>query len=121
MLKSSIDCNFFTRSGFIALFIRGVRLKHALSAALPGVLQLLKSVGENAWRDVLGLSVSVAVLTFIMFQSLGLYPEELFINRLRFRVMLVALFFWLALFGIERLLLPRLFHPWMASGKYLRR
>ncbi|AJO80708.1 undecaprenyl-phosphate glucose phosphotransferase [Pseudomonas sp. MRSN 12121] len=152
MLKKSIDSRFLTRTGFMELFIAGVKLTHALSAALPGILLFLsaESASTDLLPTVLGLLLFFAVITVILFQAQGVYSEEFFSNRLRFRTMLVAwtsafcillvmyqglrllpvfslsdLFLWfgvgLVLFGIERLLLLRLFHSWMASGKYLQR
>lgn len=152
MLKKSIDSRFLTRTGFMEFFIAGVKLTHAISATLPGILLLLslESAEDDAWHAAVGLLLFFAILTVIMFQALGVYSEEFFSNRLRFRVMLIAwtsafcillvmylglhllpifslsdLFLWygvsLVLFGLERLLLLRLFHAWMATGKYLQR
>ncbi|MGN7743216.1 undecaprenyl-phosphate glucose phosphotransferase [Pseudomonas sp. 22526] len=152
MLTKSIDSRFLTRTGFMELFISGVKLTHALSAALPGILLLLslESASADIWPTVLGLLLFFAVITVILFQAQGVYSEEFFSNRLRLRTMLVAwtsafcillvmyqglhllpvfslqdLAVWfiasLVLFGIERLFLLRLFHSWMARGKYLQR
>ncbi|MDB6144340.1 MAG: capsular polysaccharide biosynthesis protein [Pseudomonas sp.] len=130
-------------------FIRGVRLKHSLSAALPGIPLLLKSASKEVRHTVLGLLVFVAVLTVMMFQALEVYFEALFIHRLRFgdadgldiafgilvlmyqvlhllpvftlRDLFLCFLTSLVMFGIERSLLLGLFHSWTASGKYLRR
>lgn len=152
MLDKSIDSRFLTRAGFMELFIAGVKLTHALTAALPAVVLLLclESPTQEVWHTVLGLLVFFALLTVIMFQALGVYREDFFSNRLRFRVMLMAwtsafcillfmyqglhllpvfrarhLALWfvasLVMFGIERLLLLRLFRFWMHTGKFLQR
>lgn len=81
------------------LFIAGVKLTHALSAALPGILLFLsaESASTDLLPTVLGLLLFFAVITVILFQAQGVYSEEFFSNRLRFRTMLVA---WTSAFCI---------------------
>lgn len=97
--KSSVDSLFLTRPGFVEFFVVFVKLIHGLTAVLPAILLLFypDPVAEHMRNHYLGLLVFFALLTIILFQALGVYSEDLFSNRLRFRVMLVA---WISAFCI---------------------
>ncbi len=99
---------------------------------------------------MLGLLLFFGALTVIMFQALDVYSDDIFSNRLRFRIMFFAwasafclllfmyqglglfpylssklVIFWftgsLLLFGVQRLLVLRLYRAWMKRGMYLQR
>ncbi|MGY2293364.1 nucleoside-diphosphate sugar epimerase/dehydratase, partial [Pseudomonas sp. SDO5511_1_S431] len=150
--KSSVDSLFLTRAGFIEFFVVFVKLIHGATAILPALVLAFypEPMAPELRSHFLGLLVFFAVLTLILFHALGVYSEELFSNRLRFRTMLVAwssafcillfmyqilamfpqfnprnLVVWyiasLALFGLERVLMLRLYRHLMKGGKYLQR
>lgn len=150
--KSSVDSLFLTRTGFVEFFVVFVKLLHGLTAISPAIILLFypDPVAEHMRTHYLGLLAFFAILTIILFQALGVYSDDLFSNRLRFRVMLVAwvsafcillfmyqilllfpqlsprnLMFWfsasLVLFGVERILMLRLYRHLMDNGKFLQR
>ncbi|MGC6373370.1 undecaprenyl-phosphate glucose phosphotransferase [Pseudomonas sp. K2I15] len=150
--KSSVDSLFLTRAGFIEFFVVFVKLMHGFTAVLPALILLFypEPMASELRAHFLGLLLFFAILTIILFQAMGVYSEELFSNRLRFRTMLVAwssafcillfmyqillmfpqlsprnLAFWfvtsLGLFGLERMVMLRLFRNLMTNGKYLQR
>ena len=150
--KSSVDSLFLTRAGFVEFFVVFVKLIHGMTAILPPLVLILflDPIDPHLRPHFLGLLLFFALLVIILFHALGVYSEDLFSNRLRFRVMLVAwtsafcillfmyqilllfpqlsprnLTFWfttsLVLFGIERILMLRLYRNLMKNGKYLQR
>ena len=125
-----------------------IRLIHGLTSILPGLLLLafMELPASGPFSAFLGF---FAVLSVIIFQTVGIYSEEVFSTLLRFRVMLVAwaaafsflifmhqgmglfsyletkhLVFWFftsaVLFGAERLAMLALFRRLMARGMFLQ-
>ncbi len=153
MHSKSVDSLSLTRAGFIEYFLVATKLVHALTAIAPALF-LLYYPGlvpvELRSNFVLGLLLFFGALTVIMFQALDVYSDDIFSNRLRFRIMFFAwasafclllfmyqglglfpylssklVIFWftgsLLLFGVQRLLVLRLYRAWMKRGMYLQR
>lgn len=152
MHSKSVDSLSLTRAGFIEYFLVATKLVHALTAIAPALFLLYYPglVPVELRSDMLGLLLFFGALTVIMFQALDVYSDDIFSNRLRFRIMFFAwasafclllfmyqglglfpylssklVIFWftgsLLLFGVQRLLVLRLYRAWMKRGMYLQR
>ena len=151
MCLQSVGTLEYAPPSFVDYFLASVRLIHGLTAVLPGVLLLLflpleLPVGGGTFSTFL---MFFGVISVVIFQSVGIYSEEVFSTLLRFRTMLVAwaaafsllvfmhqglgmfsyleakhLTFWFitsgVLFGAERLMMLALFRRLMAKGVYLQ-
>lgn len=140
----------YSHPSFVDYFKASVRLVHALTVMLPGFLLAgflpLEVPSGGAFSTFL---LFFAVLSIVIFQTLGLYSEEIFSTLLRFRVTLLAwgaafsvlvfmhqglgllsylepahLAFWFVtsavLFGAERVGMLALFRRLMDRGMYLQ-
>lgn len=136
---------------FVDYFLASVRLIHGITAVLPGVLLMafLPLDMPNAGAPFSAFLVFFGILSIVIFQTLGIYSEEIFSTLLRFRSMLLAwaaaftllifmhqgmglldylepshLAFWFAtsmvLFGAERLLMLSIFRRLMSRGMFLQ-
>lgn len=134
--------------GFLAIsrLVHGVT---AIAPALV-LLFVADRVPVGVRHDVLWLLLFFAALTVVMFQAQGVYTEEIFSNQWHLRLIATAwalafclllfmyqalqllpylsprqLAFWFLgsflLFGMERMLVLRLYRRWMRKGLYLRR
>ncbi|MDR0214618.1 MAG: hypothetical protein LBJ15_11505, partial [Comamonas sp.] len=134
--------------GFLAVsrLVHGVT---AIAPALV-LLFVVDSVPAGERHDVLWLLVFFAALTVVMFQAQGVYTEDIFSNQWRLRLTATAwvlafclllfmyqalqllpylslrqLAFWFfgsfVLFGMQRMLVLRLYRRWMRKGLYLHR
>ena len=152
MHSKSVDSLSLTRAGFIEYFLVATKLVHALTAIAPALFLLYYPglVPVELRSNMLGLLLFFGALTVIMFQALDVYSDDIFSNRLRFRIMFFAwasafclllfmyqglglfpylssklVIFWftgsLLLFGVQRLLVLRLYRAWMKRGMYLQR
>ena len=150
MRLQSVGTLEYAHPSFVDYFLASVRLIHGLTAILPGLLLLMflqdLPAGGGAFSAFL---MFFGVLSIVIFQSVGLYSEEVFSTLLRFRIMLLAwtaafsllifmhqgmglfsyldaehLAFWFVtsavLFGAERLAMLALFRRLMARGMYLQ-
>ncbi|AHL75910.1 capsular biosynthesis protein [Stutzerimonas stutzeri] len=151
MRLQSVGTLEYAHPSFVDYFLASVRLIHGLTAVLPGVLLLLflpleLPAGGGTFSTFL---MFFGVISVVIFQSVGIYSEEVFSTLLRFRTMLVAwaaafsllifmhqglgmfsyleakhLTFWFissgVLFGAERLMMLALFRRLMAKGVYLQ-
>ncbi|MCF7204078.1 undecaprenyl-phosphate glucose phosphotransferase [Pseudomonas oligotrophica] len=150
MRLQSVGTLEYAHPSFVDYFLASVRLIHGLTAILPGLLLLLMLPDlPSAGGPFSAFLMFFGVISVIIFQSLGIYSEEVFSTLLRFRIMLLAwaaafsllifmhqgmgmfgylqtehLAFWffasLALFGAERLAMLSLFRRRMARGMYLQ-
>ncbi len=140
MHSKSVDSLSLTRAGFIEYFLVATKLVHALTAIAPALFLLYYPglVPVELRSNMLGLLLFFGALTVIMFQALDVYSDDIFSNRLRFRIMFFAwasafclllfmyqglglfpylssklVIFWftgsLLLFGVQRLLVLRLY------------
>lgn len=152
MHSKSVESLSLTRAGFIEYFLVATKLVHALTAIAPALFLLYYPglVPVELRSNMLGLLLFFGALTVIMFQALDVYSDDIFSNRLRFRIMFFAwasafclllfmyqglglfpylssklVIFWftgsLLLFGVQRLLVLRLYRAWMKRGMYLQR
>ncbi|MGZ2842472.1 undecaprenyl-phosphate glucose phosphotransferase, partial [Pseudomonas aeruginosa] len=152
MHSKSVDSLSLTRAGFIEYFLVATKLVHALTAIAPALFLLYYPglVPVELRSNMLGLLLFFGALTVIMFQALDVYSDDIFSNRLRFRIMFFAwasafclllfmyqglglfpylssklVIFWftgsLLLFGVQRLLVLRLYRAWMKRGALLQR
>jgi Undecaprenyl-phosphate glucose phosphotransferase len=151
MRLQSVGTLEYAHPSFVDYFLASVRLIHGLTAVLPGVLLLLflpleLPAGGGTFSTFL---MFFGVISVVIFQSVGIYSEEVFSTLLRFRTMLVAwaaafsllifmhqglsmfsyletkhLTFWFLtsgiLFGAERLMMLALFRRLMSKGVYLQ-
>ncbi|PKM01806.1 MAG: undecaprenyl-phosphate glucose phosphotransferase, partial [Gammaproteobacteria bacterium HGW-Gammaproteobacteria-7] len=148
MRVQSVGTLEYAHPSFVDYFLASIRLIHGLTAILPGLLLLafMDLPTGGTFSAFLGF---FAVLSIIIFQTAGIYSEEVFSTLLRFRVMLIAwaaafsflifmhqgmglfgyleakhLAFWFftsaALFGAERLAMLALFRRLMARGMFLQ-
>ena len=150
MRLQSVGTLEYAHPSFVDYFLASVRLIHGLTAILPGLLLLMflqdLPAGGGAFSAFL---MFFGVLSIVIFQSVGIYSEEVFSTLLRFRIMLLAwaaafsllifmhqgmglfsylnaehLAFWFVtsavLFGAERLAMLALFRRLMARGMYLQ-
>lgn len=148
MHSKSVDSLSLTRAGFIEYFLVATKLVHALTAIAPALFLLYYPglVPVELRSNMLGLLLFFGALTVIMFQALDVYSDDIFSNRLRFRIMFFAwasafclllfmyqglglfpylssklVIFWftgsLLLFGVQRLLVLRLYRAWMKLGQ----
>lgn len=88
-----------SQSGFVQYFVAFTRLLHGFTAALPGLALIWLfngSAGEMS-SHYAALMLFFGLITVLLFQSVGVYSEELLSNLLRFRLML---FSWAAAFTI---------------------
>lgn len=144
MHSKSVESLSLTRAGFIEYFLVATKLVHALTAIAPALFLLYYPglVPVELRSNMLGLLLFFGALTVIMFQALDVYSDDIFSNRLRFRIMFFAwasafclllfmyqglglfpylssklVIFWftgsLLLFGVQRLLVLRLYRAWM--------
>lgn len=150
MRQQLVDSLLLARPGFVESFLAGVRIVHGVTAALPGVLLAYFSTEISGQaQNYFALLLFFSVLTVLMFQTLGIYSEELFSSLLRFRITFfawsaafcllvfmhqalglfhhvhlpwLALWFFMSLcaFGVERLFLLVLFRRWVRSGRFLQ-
>ncbi|MBD9414960.1 undecaprenyl-phosphate glucose phosphotransferase [Pseudomonas sp. PDM16] len=98
MRPQSIDKQPITKVGFVQYFVAFTRLLHGFTAVLPGVLLTWALNGESALTEhYAALLVFFGLITVLIFQSTGVYDDELFSNMLRFRLMF---FSWLAAFSL---------------------
>lgn len=142
--------NPISQSGFVQHFVALTRLLHGFTAVLPGLLLLaFNGYSEVFSEHYAGLMLFFALITVLLFQAFGVYSEELFSNRLRFRLMLLCwmtaftflifmhqaldlfglissrqLLYWfvcsLLLFGAERLALLVALKALMKQGRFLQ-
>lgn len=94
----SIESQLISKPGFIQYFVAFTRLLHGFTAVLPALLLiwwLNGGVGDQG-KYYTSLLLFFALITVLLFQALGVYSEELFSNRLRFRLMLIC---WLGAFS----------------------
>ena len=148
MRVQSVGTLEYAHPSFVDYFLASIRLIHGLTSILPGLLLLafMELPASGPFSAFLGF---FAVLSVIIFQTVGIYSEEVFSTLLRFRVMLVAwaaafsflifmhqgmglfsyletkhLVFWFftsaVLFGAERLAMLALFRRLMARGMFLQ-
>ena len=148
MRVQSVGTLEYAHPSFVDYFLASIRLIHGLTSILPGLLLLafMELPASGPFSAFLGF---FAVLSVIIFQTVGIYSEEVFSTLLRFRVMLVAwaaafsflifmhqgmglfnyletkhLVFWFCtsavLFGAERLAMLALFRRLMARGMFLQ-
>ncbi len=147
MRLQSVGTLEYAHPSFVDYFLASIRLIHGLTAVLPGILLLLfLPISGNTFSTFL---VFFGVISVVIFQSVGIYSEEVFSTLLRFRTMLVAwaaafsllifmhqglgmfsyletghLAFWFmtsaVLFGTERILMLALFRRLMDKGVYLQ-
>ena len=147
MRVQSVGTLEYAHPSFIDYFLASIRLIHGLTAVLPGILLLLfLPITGNTFSTFL---MFFGVISVVIFQSVGIYSEEVFSTLLRFRAMLLAwaaafsllvfmhqglgmfdyletghLVFWFvtsaALFVTERILMLALFRRLMAKGVYLQ-
>ena len=85
----SIESQLISKPGFIQYFVAFTRLLHGFTAVLPALLLiwwLNGGVGDQG-KYYTSLLLFFALITVLLFQALGVYSEELFSNRLRFRLM----------------------------------
>lgn len=89
----------YTHASFVDYFKASVRLIHALTAVLPGLLllALLPLELPTPAGTFSAFLLFFALLTLLTFQTLGIYGEELFSTLLRFRTLLTA---WAANFSL---------------------
>ncbi|WP_446938289.1 glycosyltransferase family 4 protein [Pseudomonas aeruginosa] len=148
MHSKSVESLSLTRAGFIEYFLVATKLVHALTAIAPALFLLYYPglVPVELRSNMLGLLLFFGALTVIMFQALDVYSDDIFSNRLRFRIMFFAwasafclllfmyqglglfpylssklVIFWftgsLLLFGVQRLLVLRLpYSPWPTTS-----
>lgn len=151
MRLQSVGTLEYAHPSFVDYFLASVRLIHGLTAVLPGLLLMLAlpldlPAGGGTFSTFL---MFFAVISVVIFHSVGIYSDELFSTLLRFRAMLVAwaaafsllifmhqglgmfsylepehLTFWFVastvLFGAERLAMLALFRRLMARGMFLQ-
>ncbi|WP_068826367.1 undecaprenyl-phosphate glucose phosphotransferase [Pseudomonas sp. BMS12] len=99
MRPQSIESQLINKPGFIQYFVAFTRLLHGFTAVLPGLLLiwwLHDGAGEQG-EYYTALMLFFALITVLLFQTFGVYSEELFSNLLRFRL---TLFCWLAAFSM---------------------
>lgn len=151
MRQHQVDSLLLARPGFIEYLLAAIRIVHGATASLPGfiLLWILTDSSADLNRGYIGFLLFFGMLSVLMFQTLGVYSEEIFSNRLRFRVMFFAwtaafclllfmhqalelfryislpfLVFWfafsLAAFGVERLLLLAVFRYLIKRGHFLQ-
>lgn len=151
MRQQQVDSLLLARPGFIEYFLAAIRLVHGLTACLPGfaLLWFLSGDWSEIHRGYIGVLLFFGILCVLMFQALGVYSEEIFSNKLRFRVMffawsgafclllfmhqalelfryislpLLALWFAFSLFmfGVERLFLLAIFARLVKRGHFLQ-
>ncbi|MET1080217.1 MAG: undecaprenyl-phosphate glucose phosphotransferase [Pseudomonas sp.] len=99
MRLQPVDSLVLTRPGFVEFFLTGVRLLHALTAILPGLLLLswLRAQDPQLDDSYIALLVFFGALAVLVFQALDVYSDAMFSNLLRFRAMLFA---WSAAFAL---------------------
>ena len=91
MHSKSVDSLSLTRAGFIEYFLVATKLVHALTAIAPALFLLYyPGLVPVELRSLLGLLLFFGALTVIMFQALDVYSDDIFSNRLRFRIMFFA-------------------------------
>lgn len=92
MHSKSVDSLSLTRAGFIEYFLVATKLVHALTAIAPALFLLYYPglVPVELRSNMLGLLLFFGALTVIMFQALDVYSDDIFSNRLRFRIMFFA-------------------------------
>ena len=97
MRLQPVDSLLLTRPGIVEYFLAGIRLLHALTAILPGLLIPLYLNASQPALDESYLAVLLffGLLSVLMFQALGIYGEAMFSNLLRFRL---TFFAWSASF-----------------------
>ncbi|MBA1275165.1 undecaprenyl-phosphate glucose phosphotransferase [Stutzerimonas azotifigens] len=150
MRLQSVGTLEYAHPSFVDYFLASVRLIHGLTAILPGLLLLAYFPDTITAGGVFSAFLFFfAIISVVIFQSLGIYSEEVFSTLLRFRVMLLAwaaafsllifmhqgmgmfsylepahLAFWFiastVLFGAERLMMLALFRRLMARGMFLQ-
>ena len=108
------------RLGAVAYTVKLTQLLHGLLAAFPCLvtLMLLKATHEEA-RFILHprlMSVLFGVMTVLVFQSFGIYSEELFSKRLLVRKTFFAL---AATFGLVLVLQNLTLNAFPVPGQYL--
>jgi Undecaprenyl-phosphate glucose phosphotransferase len=147
----SIENQPISKQGFVQYFVAFTRLLHGFTAVLPGMLLVWwLNGGAGALNEhYAALMLFFALITVLLFQSFGVYNEELFSNLLRFRLMLFSwmtaftllvfmhqalglfglissrqLLYWfsasLVLFGAERLLLLAVLRNLVRQGRHLQ-
>ena len=92
MRLQSVGTLEYAHPSFVDYFLASIRLIHGLTSVLPGVLLLLflpleLPVGGGTFSTFL---MFFGVISVVIFQSVGIYSEEVFSTLLRFRTMLVA-------------------------------
>ncbi|HEP9775060.1 TPA: undecaprenyl-phosphate glucose phosphotransferase [Pseudomonas aeruginosa] len=92
MHSKSVESLSLTRAGFIEYFLVATKLVHALTAIAPALFLLYYPglVPVELRSNMLGLLLFFGALTVIMFQALDVYSDDIFSNRLRFRIMFFA-------------------------------
>src|SRR5690606_37765120 len=100
MRLQSVGTLEYAHPSFVYYFLASVRLIHGLTAILPGFLLLMFLQDLPAAGGTFSAFLMFfGVLSIIIFQSVGIYSEEVFSTLLRFRIMLLA---WAAAFSLDR-------------------
>jgi Undecaprenyl-phosphate glucose phosphotransferase len=150
MRQLSVGSSLLGRPGIIEHSLAVIRLVHGFTATLPGLLLLLTVPDTpDLTQGYVAVLLFFGGLTVMMFQTLGVYSDEIFSSRLRFRAMFFAwsaafclllfmhqalamfshmdwhyLCIWflisLLAFGLERLVLLALLRHFLRSGRYLQ-
>ncbi len=141
----------YSHPSFVDYFKASVRAIHALTVMLPGLVLLALQPFDMSQpgSSFAPFLVFFGVVSVLIFQTVGIYSEEIFSTLLRFRIMLLAwataftmlifmhqglgmlsylepvhLGIWFAasalLFGVERLCMLALFRRRMDKGMYLQ-
>lgn len=97
MRQHQVDNLLLAQPGFIEYLLAVIRVVHGITAAIPGFVLLwwLADSAVELNHGYFGFIFFFGALTVLMFQALGVYSEEIFSNRLRFRIMFFA---WTAAF-----------------------
>ncbi|TLX53076.1 undecaprenyl-phosphate glucose phosphotransferase, partial [Stutzerimonas nosocomialis] len=98
MRLQSVGTLEYAHPSFVDYFLASVRLIHGLTAILPGLLLLAYLPDTITAGGVFSAFLFFfAIISVVIFQSLGIYSEEVFSTLLRFRIMLLA---WAAAFSL---------------------
>ncbi|WP_043310089.1 undecaprenyl-phosphate glucose phosphotransferase [Pseudomonas sp. ML96] len=101
MRAQSSDSLLLSKPGFVQYFIAFTRLLHGFTAVAPG-LAIIWMLNGHEITDIhdryhFALLMFFGLITVLIFQTAGVYSDDLFSNRLRFRLMF---FSWLAAFSV---------------------
>lgn len=92
MRLQPVDSLLLTRTGLVEYFLFGIRLVHAMSCMLPGLVMLALAQNDHptALNSYFAVLIFFGVISVLIFQAIGVYSESIFSNLLRFRLTLFA-------------------------------